>query len=227
MESERFLNEKWSMGDEGLMSPDAAHFFDREKLAGKSVLNVGVGSFDTTLASTVASKFVGIDISRVALTRLRGSMDGNADAVLGNAKSLPFKDGAFDVVLSFDSLTPMGEDAIDVIREMARVTGGLLIFVISHVDAASGAYKVKSRKIEGGTLFEEADISRMCFDEDGLRKLMGSIGFRVTGMVTVTENEMIRMNFTSSECYNSLSPEGDINSRIYVEAVKEYARELK
>ena len=50
-----------------------------------------------------------------------------------------------------------------------------------------------------------------------------SIDFRITNLVTATENDIMRMRFRSSEYCSMLSPEGDIKSRIYVEAVKESA----
>lgn len=75
-------------------------------------------------------RFVGADIAQPMLGEALAKLDGDATAglVAADVERLPFKDGAFDAVMSIRflfHLTP--EVRIRAIREMARVTRGHLI----------------------------------------------------------------------------------------------------
>jgi len=83
---------------------------------GKCVIDVGCGT--GRWVSRLGA--VGVDLSFEMLAR------GNGRLAQGDARALPFRDGAADVVLCtlmLGYVWPVG----DVMREMARVAGGLVI----------------------------------------------------------------------------------------------------
>jgi ubiquinone/menaquinone biosynthesis C-methylase UbiE len=95
------------------------------------VLDVGTGTADTPLALLAWAARVGrplhltgLDISPTLLTEAR-RLVGNAPVTLveGDARSLPWPDGAFDVAVSLGVLHHFSEaEASGVLREMARVS---------------------------------------------------------------------------------------------------------
>ena len=101
-------------------------------VAGKKVLDVGRG--DGVLSVTLArqgANVTGVDVDRSMLEAARDRARGaHADAtyIEGNARSLPFADGTFDVVVAITVLCFV-PDAGSAVSEMARVLrpGGRLV----------------------------------------------------------------------------------------------------
>jgi ubiquinone/menaquinone biosynthesis C-methylase UbiE len=93
--------------------------FDERQLAGKTVLDLGSGSQEKL---TRDLKEVGIEANVVSLNPdyslkkyrriINNQEDWQKKSVAAVAQSLPFKDGAFDIVLGLESIT-MYEDAAE------------------------------------------------------------------------------------------------------------------
>src|SRR5205085_11563292 len=84
----------------------------------QSILDIGTGTSDL-LEAVKARIRVGLDIKIDHL--LRGE-DASIHKVIGDARRLPFRDGAFDAVTSahfFHHFTP--EENVDLLRESYRV----------------------------------------------------------------------------------------------------------
>jgi SAM-dependent methyltransferase len=96
----------------------------------------GTGYLSRILQSEWRLPVVPLDISGEGLRYARGL--GVERAVQGDARSLPFRDGSFDLALSLDVLTHLarGKEG-EAAREMARVlkTGGVLVLRTSALDA--------------------------------------------------------------------------------------------
>lgn len=104
--------------------------FARDHVTGKRVLDCasgeGYGSF--ILASSAAA-VKGLEIDSVAIKHARQAfVRNNLEYVEGDAQSLPFDDGVFDVVVSFETIEHVPRPDL-VLREFKRVLvpGGLLI----------------------------------------------------------------------------------------------------
>ncbi|MEB2284458.1 MAG: hypothetical protein B6D46_02940 [Polyangiaceae bacterium UTPRO1] len=104
---------------------------ERLRRPGLRILDVGCGAGATAVDFSVHGWVCACDRSRQAL-RYVGAR-GVADRVAAEATDLPFRDGAFDVVLAFDVLEHVADDA-GFLRELARVLapGGALAI---HVPA--------------------------------------------------------------------------------------------
>ena len=97
----------------------------------KVVLDIacGVGYGSEMLALNGAKSVVGVDISDEAIIYAKNRYSHkNVVFITANAVSTPFKDGAFDVVVSFETIEHLKKSRIFV-KEVARVLkkGGLLI----------------------------------------------------------------------------------------------------
>jgi ubiquinone/menaquinone biosynthesis C-methylase UbiE len=101
-------------------------------LEGRRVLDVGCGDGTYLLAAAEAgAEATGVDASREALEAARGRAKERGLQVTlerGDARSLPFADGTFDVVLAVTVLCFI-EDAALALREMHRVLrpGGRIV----------------------------------------------------------------------------------------------------
>jgi SAM-dependent methyltransferase len=127
----------------------------REQIGGVAGLHIlevacGRGGFVKELAGAGAH-VAGCDFSvsalRVAHTKLlaAGSCE-SAGLVQGDAQSLPFADGSFDLVVSCETIEHL-PDASSAIREMYRVTrpGGKLFLTTPNYANLMGLYELYSR----------------------------------------------------------------------------------
>jgi SAM-dependent methyltransferase len=82
------------------------YFFVLDFVNDKSVLDVACGSgYGTKLISKTARFAVGIDISHEALIFAKKDTYGsNIDFILADATNLPFREGAFESVVSFETI---------------------------------------------------------------------------------------------------------------------------
>jgi SAM-dependent methyltransferase len=92
-------------------------------LAGRTVLDLGSGTGEGSRAALAAgARVVATDL---ALGMLQRARDARPAAAVGDARALPFRDGAVDLVLAPFCLNHLDEPA-DGVREAGRVAGGLL-----------------------------------------------------------------------------------------------------
>ena len=109
-------------------------------LAGRSISRAleagcGTGYFSHLLQSERRLPLVPMDISADGLQYARGM--GLTDPVQGDTTSLPFRDGAFDLVLSIDVIAHLPrprefDAAAEIVRVLRR--GGLLVIRTSALD---------------------------------------------------------------------------------------------
>jgi SAM-dependent methyltransferase len=107
---------------------------ERAAYAGRRVLDVGCGPRGSLEWATMAAERVGVDPLADAYRAL-GTDRHQMRYVSAPAESLPFPDGAFDVVSSFNALDHVG-DSRRVAAEIARVTRpgglGLILVEVNH-----------------------------------------------------------------------------------------------
>jgi ubiquinone/menaquinone biosynthesis C-methylase UbiE len=138
---------------------------------GSIVLEIGCGS-GKTMSGMGGVKAVGIDISPVALDmcRARYCSEGQ-DYAIADASLLPFRDGCFDVVLSFHVLEHLyRREREEAAREMLRVLrpGGELRFkAFSRSDMRFG----KGEEVEPGTFIRGAGVLTHYFSVEEVREL--------------------------------------------------------
>ncbi len=117
-----------------------AHFYtthfgmNEADYAGKAVLDIGCGPMGSLEWAGTAAERVGLDPLADAYRRLIGERH-RMRYVTGAAEAVPYADGYFDVVASFNNLDHV-EDVDRAIAEMKRVTAAdgriLLIVEVGH-----------------------------------------------------------------------------------------------
>jgi ubiquinone/menaquinone biosynthesis C-methylase UbiE len=106
------------------------HFgLDRSFYSGKRILDVGCGPRGSLEWADDVAERVGLDPLASTYRRL-GSAGHDMRYVTGGAEEIPFPDGYFDVVSSFNSLDHV-DSLDDAVREIVRVlaAGGTLLLV--------------------------------------------------------------------------------------------------
>ena len=90
----------------------------------------------------------GLDISEVAIGQISGKRLGQTKLVVGDIRSLPFKDGYFDLVTAFDVLEHLEEPLI-ALQEVNRVLKGEGFFIMSTPNIGSQGLKWKGDSWHG------------------------------------------------------------------------------
>lgn len=135
------LGERWYAADDDpvallraesrLRNPWVAARIVRDYGAGARVLDVGCGAgFLSNHLAREGFDVTGLDASQASLdVARRHDVSGKANYLLGDAASLPFASGSFDVVCAMDFLEHV-EDPLAVVAEIARVLkpNGLFFF---------------------------------------------------------------------------------------------------
>lgn len=107
-----------------------SHFgLDEEFYKGKKILDIGCGPKGSLEWADVASERVGLDPLAESYREL-GTDEHEMQYVAAGAEDIPFPDGYFDVVCSFNSLDHV-DDLDDAVKEMIRVLapGGLFLLL--------------------------------------------------------------------------------------------------
>jgi len=136
---------------------------DRES---RRILDAGCGTGNNLAHFRRFGRTVGIDLSADALRFCR---DRGVAAARGNLLSLPFADGSFDAVTSFDVIYHRWvEDDRVAVREMARVLrpGGLFLLRVPALKMLWGAH-------------DEAVLSRHRYTRAEVRRLLEGEGLEV------------------------------------------------
>ena len=117
-------------------------FFELVPAPGRRTLEVGCG--EGRVSRDLAARghlVVGLDASPTLL-RLAQDEHPEGDYVLGDAAALPFEDGAFDLVVAFNSLMDV-QDMPGAVAEAARVleAGGRFCVCVTHPLADAGDFE--------------------------------------------------------------------------------------
>lgn len=127
-----------------------AHLGD---LAGRRVLEIGCGrgGFSRYLAERQA-RVTAADFSDAAVAITRDLLNGfnECDARVADIQAIPFSDGAFDLVISLETLEHV-PDPDKGLRELVRVTrpGGRLIVTTPNYFGGQGLYRFYRERVTG------------------------------------------------------------------------------
>ncbi len=130
--SERFQGA--NVVDAGRYSPywgehAARYIFALAFVEGKSVLDIACGTgYGLAILKTKAKYITGVDVDAGAANEAKAECGDNGSVLLGNGLGLPFADGSFDVITSFETLEHLHERR-KFLAELHRVLrpGGILI----------------------------------------------------------------------------------------------------
>jgi len=90
----------------------------QKQLKGKKILEIGCGEGDRTkLFYTVSNQVIGVDIVD---DKVKKEHKNHFQFLLADARNLPFSDGCFDAVISFDVIEHIKDEKI-VLNEIFRV----------------------------------------------------------------------------------------------------------
>ena len=130
--SERF--EGANVIDAGRLSPywgehSARYVFVLPFVENKTVLDIACGTgYGLAILKTKAKYITGVDVDAGAANEAKAECGDNGSVLLGNGLGLPFADGSFDVITSFETLEHLHERR-KFLAELHRVLrpGGILI----------------------------------------------------------------------------------------------------
>jgi 2-polyprenyl-3-methyl-5-hydroxy-6-metoxy-1,4-benzoquinol methylase len=128
---ERFVPDR--MQGDLIEAEHLVRYWWASKLAeGRRVLDAacGVGYGTTMLAAAGAREAVGLDVAEDVIATANDSARAGASFVVGDVRSLPFRDGSFDLVTCFEAIEHV-DDAGVVLAEIARVLAPHGILLIS------------------------------------------------------------------------------------------------
>jgi len=129
---ERFIPQQADPFDEIAVEHQQRYRSISELVRGKIVLDAGCGEgYGTNFLAESAARVVGIDISKEAVENARAAYPRkNLKFRRGSVDALPFKDGSFDVVISFEVIEHLDEELqAAFLKEAGRVlnTDGILV----------------------------------------------------------------------------------------------------
>jgi ubiquinone/menaquinone biosynthesis C-methylase UbiE len=112
-------------------------FVDFDSLAGKDVLDVGIGSgIATQMLAEAGANVTGVDLTDWAVETTRRRLDAfglGADVRRADAEQLPFEDASFHLVFSW-GVIHHSSDMDRALSELVRVTrpGGQIVLMVYH-----------------------------------------------------------------------------------------------
>jgi ubiquinone/menaquinone biosynthesis C-methylase UbiE len=123
-------------------------------------LGCGEGRFSRDLA-TAGHRVVGVDVS-ADLVELARAADATGTYLVADARSLPFADQAFDLVVAFNVLSCV-DDVEEAVAEIARVLapGGRLCLSVVHPMYTGGRRDGDCWVIDGGYMKERLHTERV------------------------------------------------------------------
>ena len=106
------------------------------ELAGKDVLEVGIGSGTTARAIAKVANLTALDIAPQPLVTLKRETEAPVTSVEGSILGAPFDDASFDYCVAIGCIHHTG-NAQQALRELCRVTrpGGGLAIMVYHKDS--------------------------------------------------------------------------------------------
>ena len=170
--------------EEGVLENDwyrdgftTAFGIDESFYVGKRLLDIGCGPRGSLEWATMASERVGVDPLAKQYEKLNGGLHGMS-YVAARSERLPFPDGHFDVVSSFNSLDHV-DDVDATVQEITRVTAPdgtfLLLTNVNHTptrtEPHSFSWEVLQR-FEGFEVIEERRLeSRLGVVSDAIENV--------------------------------------------------------
>jgi SAM-dependent methyltransferase len=141
-EAERWAAWARTPGHDAYWMKSGPPLFELLPPPGRATLDVGCG--EGRVARDLARRgyrVVGLDASPT-LVRLAREADPDSEYVVGDAAALPFADGAFDLVVAFNSLMDV-QDMPGAVREAARVLEpeGRLCLCVTHPLSDAGRFE--------------------------------------------------------------------------------------
>ena len=167
------------------------------------VLDVGTGTGAVALAlAPLVREVVGLDESEERLAHAREHAPANASFVAGDASSLPFERGAFDIATCVRTLHHMRRPEV-VLAELVRVTrlGGRLLVV----DLLAPVEPLEAAELDRFERARDPTHTRLLMDGD-LRAM-----FEMNGLVTLA-NEIVRERRDVDRYLDLAACEGDARS---------------
>lgn len=161
-----------------------AVMFERTGFArGMETLDIGAGSGHllNLLGSRYGTRGTGVDISELALRRVLEFNPLDLRFLLADAERLPFADGAFDRVISFDVLEhlPNQRAALTEAARVVRPGGKLLFYAISSADEHTWHWT--QRAASGGRYGTDdgaGHVRELFLDPDETAAWLRDAGFR-------------------------------------------------
>jgi SAM-dependent methyltransferase len=162
-EAERFAAWARTPGHDAYWDESGPPFFELVPPPGRRTLDLGCGEGRVArdlkrLGHTVA----GLDVSPTMI-RLARDADPNGDYVVADAAAIPYGDGAFDLVVSFNSLMDI-DDMPGAVREAARVLepDGRFCACITHPMRDAGRFA--SREPDAPFVIRESYFGKRRFE---------------------------------------------------------------
>ncbi|MEW9924031.1 methyltransferase domain-containing protein [Clostridium butyricum] len=111
------------------------YLFAKELLKGKKVLDISCGEgYGTHIMSSVAKEIVGCDIDEKIVESAKNKyIEKNLEYRVGDCTNIPFEDGLFDTVVSFETIEHFAEHE-KFISEVKRVLNDNGFFIVSTPD---------------------------------------------------------------------------------------------
>ncbi|MDE1810939.1 MAG: class I SAM-dependent methyltransferase [Candidatus Micrarchaeota archaeon] len=178
-------------GRKGYRCTVISEFVKIHQLQRKDVLEVGCGDRNLDRPGSLKGNFFGGDISMVALRGAK-SCHPKANFAQLEATHLPFRDGAFQAVVSFGTMHHYGPDALSAIEEMRRVSSRAVIFTVEHEESLPARLKEEKRILHKRTTIGGykaiapvhrdtgkpiMDDARLFFNEVNLGTYLTGLGF--------------------------------------------------
>jgi SAM-dependent methyltransferase len=184
-------------------------FFELVPPAGRRTLDLGCG--EGRVARDLAARghwVVGLDASPTLL-RLAQEADPDGEYVLGDAAALPFDDGAFDLVVAFNSLMDV-QDMHGAVVEASRVLepGGRFCVCVTHPLADAGTFESRdpdSRFVIEGSYFGRRRVE-IPEERDGLAVTFRGWAYPLEAYARALESAGLRIETLREPPY--VAPDG-------------------
>lgn len=216
---QEFWDQIWRGDDWGIASNlgyGLQENLDPDLLVGKHVLDVGCGNSLYSLIPDDAERFIGVDISGVALRKAH-RMSPKSYLLQASGLALPLGDKVVDYSVCFEALSLFGEHSDIALAEMARVSRDGMLFTVSHPDHKLASATLKYRELSLGKLFLGAGTTVTAFTEEEISSLVTSLGMYMETLVVLSFNEV--MNYGVPFMQQGVYTHGTEKEAMYVKAV--------
>jgi len=216
---------QWKEQKHGMTNTSACNLFRMEDIRGKDVLDVGCGGVRHSELEALAGNYTGINISVNALEEAK-RRDSWRKLAVCDAENLPFRPNTFDSVFSIDTLTLLGDGCYGALKEMRRVTRGMVVFNVSHVDYPKTdlilelELKLITLMDNGSytTLKTQEMPDRAFFDENNICLMLRELDLIPKGITILTANRERNLGLEPWKRHDE--PDMDFKQKIFIRALK-------